>query len=64
MTIDRHPTRRQCLACAGALAWPAGAMAAADAADAARKRPLAVKSACLDIVRAGNESARDPMDKW
>ena len=52
MTI-KPPNRRQCLACAGALLLPANVLAADADSGAARKRPLAVKSLCLDLTRAG-----------
>lgn len=52
MTV-RPPNRRQWLASAGALLLPAAVFASAADDGAARKRPLAVKSLCLDIVRAG-----------
>ena len=46
-------SRRQWLASASALLLPAGVWAADAESGAARKRPLAVKSLCLDLTRTG-----------
>ncbi len=48
-----QPNRRHCLLGAAALLMPAGVLAAAEDAGGARKRRLAITSACLDLTRAG-----------
>ena len=53
MGLHPAPTRRQWLACAAGLALPSRGFGASGEGAAALIRPLAIKSTCLDITRAG-----------
>ncbi len=53
MSLHPAPTRRQWLTCAAGLALPLRGFGATGEGAAALIRPLAIKSTCLDITRAG-----------